>query len=93
LVRIPPLNKSTVPCPQVLDYFHKYFKPDEAEPGCSLAISSGREGARLSHTHERQYHYVLQSLTLWRELLTEMFKLWYLGETDLLRESNAYRYV
>ena len=40
----------------------------------------GREGARLTHNHERQYAYVLQSLTLWREISTDMFRLWYLAE-------------
>ena len=36
-------------------------------PGTSLAISGGLGGARLTHSHERQYHYVRQSLALWRE--------------------------
>eukprot|EP00201_Polytomella_parva_P012952 CAMPEP_0175067104 /NCGR_PEP_ID=MMETSP0052_2-20121109/16900_1 /TAXON_ID=51329 ORGANISM="Polytomella parva, Strain SAG 63-3" /NCGR_SAMPLE_ID=MMETSP0052_2 /ASSEMBLY_ACC=CAM_ASM_000194 /LENGTH=783 /DNA_ID=CAMNT_0016333923 /DNA_START=206 /DNA_END=2557 /DNA_ORIENTATION=+ len=57
----------------------------------SLGIVAGQEGARLTHSHERQYHYVLQSLSLWREITTEMFKLWYLGESDMLRASNRYR--
>jgi hypothetical protein len=34
-----------------------------------LAIRSGKNGARLSHDHAKQYAYVLQSLTLWREIL------------------------
>ena len=55
------------------------------------AITGGRCGARLTHNHERQYHYVLQSLTLWREISTDMFKLWYLAETDMLSEGNSYR--
>ena len=42
------------------------------EPGASLAISGGMGGARLTHSHERQYHYVLQSLTLWREISHEV---------------------
>jgi len=36
----------------------------------------------MQHHHHtrtrRQYHYVLQSLTLWREVSTDMFKLWFL---------------
>ena len=51
----------------MIDYLKKYFHPTKPEP--SLAIRSGREGARLSHNHEKQYAYVLQSLTLWREIL------------------------
>ncbi|KAG2445151.1 hypothetical protein HYH02_008619 [Chlamydomonas schloesseri] len=79
------------PIDRFIHYFHRYFKADTHEPGYSLAIQGGRDGARLTHNHERQYHYVLQSLTLWREISTEMFKLWYLAETDMLREGNHYR--
>lgn len=39
----------------------------------------------------RQYHYVLQSLMLWREISNDMFKLWYLAEEDMLREGASYR--
>ncbi|PNW82263.1 hypothetical protein CHLRE_06g278154v5 [Chlamydomonas reinhardtii] len=79
------------PIDRFILYFHRYFKADTHEPGYSLAIQGGRDGARLTHNHERQYHYVLQSLSLWREISTEMFKLWYLAETDMLREGNNYR--
>jgi len=73
-------------------YLTKYFKPNEIEDDAfSLSIQAGRGGARLSHNHTRQYHYVLQSLTLWREILDNMFKLWILAEEDLLDPTNAYR--
>lgn len=39
----------------------------------------------------RQYQYVLQTLTLWREISDDMFKLWYLAENDLLGQGNYYR--
>lgn len=58
----------------MIKYFLHYFAPESAEPGFSLAISGGREGARLTHSHSRQYSYVLQSLTLWREISTDMFR-------------------
>lgn len=48
-------------------------------------------GARLTHNHERQYYYALQSLTLWREIANDMFKLWYLSEEDLLSTVSPYR--
>jgi hypothetical protein len=35
-------------------------------------LAAGTGGARLTHNHERQYHYVLQSLTLWREISHEV---------------------
>ena len=71
----------------------RYFSPNEPEEGASLAISGGHGGARLTHSHERQYAYVLQSLSLWREINTDMFKLWCLSEADLLSEMNTYRLV
>ena len=56
------------PVDRMIEYLHAYFRPDYAESGASLAISGGLAGARLTHNHERQFHYVLQSLTLWREI-------------------------
>lgn len=53
----------------MIAYLKHYFPEDNAEDGFSLAISSGRDGARLSHGHSKQYQYVLQSLSLWREVL------------------------
>lgn len=79
------------PIDRMLEYFKQYFDPMRHDPGFSLAITGGRNGARLTHSHERQYFYVLQSLMLWRELSTDMFKLWYLAEEDMLREGNRYR--
>jgi Protein of unknown function (DUF2009) len=65
--------------------------PPASDPLSSLAISLGAGGARLSHSHERQYAYVLQSLTLWRHIAHDMFKLWCCAEGDLLRAGNTYR--
>ena len=48
------------------DNFHATQAKD---PKSSLAIRSGKGGARLSHDHSKQYAYVMQSLTLWREIL------------------------
>lgn len=53
------------PVDRVINYMRHYFKPAEFETGYSLNISMGREGARLSHSHEKQYHFVMQSLMLW----------------------------
>lgn len=58
------------PCEKMITYLKKYFDPDHPKDGkTSLAIRSGKGGARLTHDHSRQYAYVLQSLTLWREIL------------------------
>ncbi|KDN36009.1 hypothetical protein RSAG8_11160, partial [Rhizoctonia solani AG-8 WAC10335] len=68
------------PCEIMIGYLKKYFHLTKCTPTKtleeagkveqpSLAIRNGRNGARLSHDHSRQYAYVLQSLTLWREIL------------------------
>ena len=53
------------PIDRMIAYMKKYFKPNEVEKGFDLSIAMGSGGARLSHNHERQYTYVLQSLMLW----------------------------
>ncbi|KEP50440.1 putative adenylosuccinate lyase [Rhizoctonia solani 123E] len=90
------------PCEIMIGYLKKYFHPTKCTPTKtleevakveqpSLAIRNGRNGARLSHDHSKQYAYVLQSLTLWREILGDMFHLWTLAESDLLSTTASYR--
>ena len=62
------------PCDRMIQYLKHYFHPTQApDSKSSLAIRSGKNGARLSHDHSKQYAYVLQSLTLWREILHGIF--------------------
>jgi hypothetical protein len=65
------VSHSFIRCMWVLMAIQEYFHPTNPgkEENTSLAIRSGRGGARLSHDHSKQYAYVLQSLTLWREIL------------------------
>ncbi|KAF8656060.1 hypothetical protein AX16_002796 [Volvariella volvacea WC 439] len=80
------------PCEKMIGYLKEYFSPTKPKDAKdSLAIRSGRGGARLSHDHSVQYAYVMQSLTLWREILNDMFHLWYLAEQDLLSDQIPYR--
>jgi hypothetical protein len=79
------------PVDKMIGLLKQYFSPSNIEEGYSLAISYGQQGARLTHNHERQYYYALQSLTLWREIANDMFKLWYLSEEDLLSTISPYR--
>uniref|UniRef100_K3WGZ4 B box-type domain-containing protein n=1 Tax=Globisporangium ultimum (strain ATCC 200006 / CBS 805.95 / DAOM BR144) TaxID=431595 RepID=K3WGZ4_GLOUD len=69
------------------------FHPDKEDDGYSLSIVSGNDGARLSHSHARQYNYVLQSLTLWREIAHDMFRLWCLTDDDLLADGTKYSLI
>ena len=84
------LNSNRVPIDKIIDYLTSHFTPSEAEEGYSLSIVSGEDGARLSHSHERQYYFALQSLTLWRDIVNDMFRLWAMAEEDLLNESVTY---
>lgn len=85
------LRSARDPCDTMIDYLHYYFSPDKpGQKQRSLAIATGVGGARLTHDHTRQFRYVHQSLALWREVCHEMYKLWYLSETDLLDSNNPY---
>ncbi|KAJ2159698.1 hypothetical protein GGF46_002823 [Coemansia sp. RSA 552] len=80
------------PCDRMLNYLTTFFSPTRAEcDELSLSIFCGRNGARLSHTHGNQFHYVQQTLTLWREILHDMFMLWHHADSDLLAPRNTYR--
>lgn len=86
------LRTNRDPCDRMIAYLKQFFHPTQVtNPKHSLAIRSGKGGARLSHDHAKQYAYVLQSLTLWREILHDMFRLWSLTEQDLLSEVVPYR--
>jgi hypothetical protein len=66
------LRTNRDPCDRMIGYLQQYFHPTQVRDkknADSLAIRSGRGGARLSHDHARQYAYVMQSLALWREIL------------------------
>eukprot|EP01032_Pedospumella_encystans_P012189 gene12189-14120_t len=57
--------------------------------GYSSSFSGG--GACLSHDHATQFRFVLQSFTLWREIMANMPKLWMLADHDMTHEQ--YRLV
>ncbi|CAE7386344.1 unnamed protein product [Symbiodinium natans] len=81
------------PCAKLIHYLKEFFDPNDPGPEAkySLAIEEGVNGARLSHPHNRQYTFVLQSMTLWREVLDNMFQLWHIAEEDLLDEDHQYQ--
>ncbi|KAJ2758498.1 hypothetical protein H4S06_002672 [Coemansia sp. BCRC 34490] len=80
------------PCDRMLGYLTTLFSAKRAESDAlSLAILRGRDGARLTHSHESQFYYVQQTLTLWREILHDMFALWMHADADLLSSRTPYR--
>jgi len=78
------LNSNAEPINKILKFLKNFFRGHSAEEGYSLEIQAGVNGARLTHSHEKQYQYVFQSLTLWLEIMENMFMLWSLAEDDLL---------
>ena len=96
------LNFHREPIDKMIHLLTHFFSPKEVRDGFSLAIVAGvatgtdeskrtSAVARLTHSHGRQFHFVLQSLMLWREVTNHMFKLWCLAEEDL--RSGGYRLV
>jgi hypothetical protein len=80
------------PVDALLQKLHTHYDPSHiTDKSLSLAIAAGQGGARLSHSHQRQYAYVDQSLSLWRHILNDFFRLWLLAEEDLLSANNFYR--
>ena len=80
------------PVDRMLEHLRASFAPGRpAGAAQSLAIQGGAGGARLTHSHDRQFAYVLQSLMLWREISHEMFKLWHCADADMLEPRNYYR--
>ncbi|KAF7457696.1 putative adenylosuccinate lyase [Cryptosporidium felis] len=81
------------PIDKMIEYLTTFFSPNkEQSKEFSLSlISDPNSTARLSHDHSRQYYYVLQSLTMWREVIFNMIRLWRLAEEDLLDGNNGYR--
>ena len=77
------------PVDRMLGYLEEYFGAGAGE--ASLAIVRGAEGARLTHGHATQYEFVRQTLLLWREIQTQMFRLWIAADGDLLAPGQRYR--
>ena len=84
------LNSNLKPILECIGLLKQFFDPATVEPGYSLSISEGTGGARLTHSHDLQYNYVLQSLTLWALIVEDMFRLWYLSELDLVSDGQPY---
>ncbi|ETB61555.1 hypothetical protein YYC_01426 [Plasmodium yoelii 17X] len=79
------------PCEIMIEYLKTYYDPNNKDPCYSLSIEAGRHGSRLTHSHNRQYMYVLQTLYLWKEIGEHMFFLWACAENDMLDFKNPYR--
>ena len=84
------LRYNQAPCERMLELLEYFFSASTGDDSSSLAIVEGTDGARLSHSHSRQYAFVKQSLTLWAEVMKDMLRLWHAAEADLLDPTNPY---
>lgn len=66
------------------------FRDPAVKSKYSIGIQYGRNGSRLTHDHDRQWHYAQQSLTLWSVIQREMVHLWYIADQDLF-DGSSYR--
>jgi hypothetical protein len=57
------LRMNYEPVQRMTEMLHKYFNPSAVEKDFSLAISDGRNGARLTHNHARQFQFGTPPLT------------------------------
>ncbi|BFZ59643.1 hypothetical protein YB2330_000657 [Saitoella coloradoensis] len=85
------LRANRDPCDKMRALLQQYFSPDKPDSEFHLSIQAGRGGARLSHSHQKQYYYVNQSLSLWSSIMHEMYMLWSLSDSDLLSSRTRYR--
>ncbi|SMN19046.1 similar to Kazachstania africana KAFR_0A07250 hypothetical protein [Maudiozyma saulgeensis] len=83
------VNMNRKPVMRMLERLDVFLQP-EVETKYSIGIQYGRDGARLTHDHKRQWHYVQQSLTIWSIIQREMIRLWYIADSDLF-DGSAYR--
>ena len=77
------INGMIDPVNTVLNLLETLFVSGDS-PLTNLCIKSGIGGARLNHSHSKQFQFVSQSLRLWREVLTYFMPLWLKAEEDLL---------
>lgn len=81
------INMNRKPIMRMLTRLELFHQPEIAKK-YSIGIQYGRNGARLTHDHERQWHYVQQSLMLWSIIQREMVRLWYLADIDQFNGSQ-----
>lgn len=63
LIFVAYLRLNCEPVSRMRDMLHQYFKLNLVEKDFSLAISTGRNGARLTHNHARQFQFGIPPLS------------------------------
>eukprot|EP01061_Rhynchopus_euleeides_P039162 TRINITY_DN67204_c0_g1_i1.p1 TRINITY_DN67204_c0_g1~~TRINITY_DN67204_c0_g1_i1.p1 ORF type:complete len:475 (+),score=175.94 TRINITY_DN67204_c0_g1_i1:53-1477(+) len=73
------------------EYFHPKTGKQVGNPHGDISIAAARGGSKLTHSHTQHYFYVLESLTLWRCIMKNIFSLWSIAEEDMLDSQTSYR--
>lgn len=78
---------------KMMKLLQKYFSNCQPNsPTFDLTITEGLDGSRLTHEHTTQYNFVMQSLALWKNISSNMFRLWIIAENDLLNPEVPYEF-
>ncbi|KNH05524.1 hypothetical protein XU18_3495 [Perkinsela sp. CCAP 1560/4] len=56
----------------------------------NLGILANSERSRLTHSHEQQFFFVVQTLTFWRNILDRFHGIWATAEAEMLDSTNSY---
>lgn len=74
-------------------WYPNFWNDRDFDSSSSLGYSSSYRGSGscLSHDHSTQFTFVRQSLTLWKEIMANLTKLWVLADIDLTK--SEYRLV
>ena len=79
---------------RMLDHLRHFFHPETGtytgKQFGDLSITPSRGGSKLSHSHQAHYWYVVESLTLWRCMMANLFHLWSTAEDDMLAPSASH---
>ncbi len=88
------INANVKPVKNMIKNLESYFDSSNSSSKTnSLGINVGKGGARLSHSHSKQYDYVHQSLTLWSIIMRDMVMLWFKADEDLVSTKIHYKLV
>lgn len=75
---------------QMIHDLHTGFK--KSTPNTNLTLRWGERGSRISHSHQDQFIFASQSLTLWWNVMQNMPRLWQITDAEFL-SGSSYRLV
>ena len=87
------LGSNQGPVKRLIGWLDKYFgRSEPAQAAFNLAIRNGKGGAMLTHSHEQQWHYVKEAMTLWGIVQGDIFDFWQTVEKDMILSGAGYRF-